>query len=512
MAMAWRLLPRQQQQRLEKWLAHYHFQSNPFAVYQADLEEYLADYFIHTAYYDEIKGTADTPRTMVVYAARGCGKSAHRIMVTRTCRPQVRDSDILAIPYTDFGSLPDQLLRDPGAFRLNQHLAEILRSGVTIFLEAIAQDCNLAKRLAPEWLSRLKWFCKQFVPAVLSATELLSTLRGLTSPAFDPDWNAFQQAWQVQRLGEMLSGNAILENPIGRCLVGLSDAQPELIDASHLSAASLFGLFVEIVQQTGIKAVYVLIDRLDEPGALAQHPDRIADFVEPLLADLLLMECKGAAFKFFLPLEIQSALATRKAIRYDRLSFREIAWDEPTMEELLSQRLIAFSGGEIAALSALCDEDLSRTIEGDICQHAQGVPRRLLQLGQRLLEAHCRQPEHALSLKRTDWEAVLAEFYGQERRILYPPLRLDLDERSAWVGTRQVALQDAPFDFLTIFYERPGRILSNAEIVRTTNLHYDNIRQMVSRIRRVIEPDPRHPVYLVTVRGRGLRLDNVLKQ
>lgn len=53
-------------------------------------------------YYDEIKGSADDPRTAFVFAARGCGKSAYRVMIQRSCRPDNRDSPVLAIPYTDF--------------------------------------------------------------------------------------------------------------------------------------------------------------------------------------------------------------------------------------------------------------------------------------------------------------------------------------------------------------------------------------------------------------------------
>lgn len=518
--MARQLTLRQEQENLERWLEQRGFQGNPFGTYQAELEERLADYFIPTVYYDEIRGTADAPRTMVVFAARGHGKSAHRIMVARSCRPVASHGHILAASYIDFGPLPAQMAQDPKSVRLSQHLTVILHSCAETFVETLIRDPDLATKLEPEWFTRLKWFCMQQPSTpVLTPSMVLTRLRELGGDGFNLDWGEFQRAWHVGRLGELLRGQAILEHPAARFLIILADTCPEAIDASRLSAAKLFSLFVDLIHQTGLKAVYVLVDRVDEVPPMADDPAIAADFVEPLLANLPLMECAGAAFRFFLPLEIQPALVEKATIRYDRLLFREIVWDESSLAELLRQRLIAFSSGKVEALSDLCDEAEVRRgwrVDQDIVQHAQGSPRNLLRLGELLLWAHARRPESGLSLTRADWESALSEFYGMPvsprvRPPLHPPLRLDKKSQEVWVGTRKVELQDAPFYLLSYLYDRAGRIVSNHELMTEVRLSYDTLRQQVHRIRQTIEPNPKRPVYLVSVRGRGLRLDNVVK-
>nr|HID14455.1 hypothetical protein [Anaerolineae bacterium] len=190
--MARRLASSEQARRLEEWLGSYDFEANPFGECEADREPRLSEYFILTPYYDEILGSADSPRTMVIYAARGCGKTAHRIMVARACRPHTPNSDILAVEYTDFGALPHEMARDPGAVDLRRHLGQILRAGVEAFIEAVVQDPALAVSLTPEWLARLKWLCTQYHFAALGVTALMRRLRALAGGHFAPDWEDFQ--------------------------------------------------------------------------------------------------------------------------------------------------------------------------------------------------------------------------------------------------------------------------------------------------------------------------------
>jgi DNA-binding response OmpR family regulator len=518
--MVRQLASRQQQENLERWLEQRGFSGNPFGIYQAELEERLAEYFVPTGYYDEIKGSAKVPRTIVVFAARGCGKSAHRIMVARDCQPTASYSEILAVPYTDFGTLPDKLAQDPKSVSLDRHLEEILRTAANTFLKALVRDASLVDALKPEWLSRLKFFCKQHPDnPVLGPLPLLDRLRQLAGGDFEPDWNVFQQAWRTGELGTMLKRQPVWDNPVARFLIALADTYPEPVNIARLSAAKRFTLFVDLVRYTGLKAVYVLVDQVDEVLPIADDLALTSDFVEPLLADLPLMECPHAAFKFFLPMEAQPAFAEKTTIRHDRLLFREIIWDEGTLAELLRQRLIAFSEGRVEALSDLCDEAEVRrgwNLDHDLVQHAQGSPRNLLRLGEVLLWTHARRSGDSISLTPGDWKLTLEEFYGtpgstQMRPPLHPPLRLDKESQVVWVGNRKVGLSDAPFFLLSCLYDQAGQIVSNHELMTEVG-SYDALRQQVRRIRQEIEPNPKHPVYLVSVRGRGLRLDNVVKR
>ena len=62
-------------------------------------------------------------------------------------------------------------------------------------------------------------------------------------------------------------------------------------------------------------ACYILVDGIDELGSTAADWDQAAALVEPLAANLSLMDLPGVAFRFFLPAEKQARLQLREAVR-----------------------------------------------------------------------------------------------------------------------------------------------------------------------------------------------------
>jgi DNA-binding response OmpR family regulator len=91
------------------------------------------------------------------------------------------------------------------------------------------------------------------------------------------------------------------------------------------------------------------------------------------------------------------------------------------------------------------------------------------------------------------------------------PLRLDPRRRLAcWQG-RPIGLTSMQFRLLLVLVQAEGSVLSPLELSRRawgTDLAHDTERVVahVRRIRKLLEPDPAHPRFLLTVRGEGFRL------
>jgi DNA-binding response OmpR family regulator len=71
-----------------------------------------------------------------------------------------------------------------------------------------------------------------------------------------------------------------------------------------------------------------------------------------------------------------------------------------------------------------------------------------------------------------------------------------------------VALSGAEYSLLKVFSEHPGQILSRDRLVDLLRGYerapFDRMVDVrVTRLRRKIEPDPAHPVFIRTVRGEG---------
>ena len=76
------------------------FTSDPFATWDSDREEYLADYFVPPPYFPSVLGDPTAPEPTIVFSPRGTGKSALRRMLEVK---SVSDSvPYLAIAYMDF--------------------------------------------------------------------------------------------------------------------------------------------------------------------------------------------------------------------------------------------------------------------------------------------------------------------------------------------------------------------------------------------------------------------------
>ena len=74
-------------------------------------------------------------------------------------------------------------------------------------------------------------------------------------------------------------------------------------------------------------------------------------------------------------------------------------------------------------------------------------------------------------------------------------------------GDKHIRLTDAERQLLSILASRAGEAVSREELAAMTTAGMErSVDVQVTRLRRKIEPDPRDPIHLQTVRGIGYRL------
>ncbi len=109
----------------------------------------------------------------------------------------------------------------------------------------------------------------------------------------------------------------------------------------------------------------------------------------------------------------------------------------------------------------------------------------------------------AAILRRTRPEA------GQPSDVLrFGPLEIDRAAREVRVNGERRELTGRQFDLLLLLAERAGRVQSREQLMDALKgEEWDNVDRSidvhVSRIRQIIEEDPRHPRFVQTVRGAG---------
>jgi two-component system phosphate regulon response regulator OmpR len=73
-------------------------------------------------------------------------------------------------------------------------------------------------------------------------------------------------------------------------------------------------------------------------------------------------------------------------------------------------------------------------------------------------------------------------------------------------GSDQVKLTSRERDLLRQLAQAPGRTFARDELAQSGDGGTRSVDVQVNRLRRKLEPDPRHPVHLLTIRGAGYAL------
>ncbi len=97
---------------------------------------------------------------------------------------------------------------------------------------------------------------------------------------------------------------------------------------------------------------------------------------------------------------------------------------------------------------------------------------------------------------------------GNDEILRFGRLEIDLGAREARLDGRRCDLTNHQFELLSVLARSPGRVLSRDQIMDTLKGHpleaFDrSIDVHISRIRAVIEDDPKNPKRVLTVRGTG---------
>ena len=101
---------------------------------------------------------------------------------------------------------------------------------------------------------------------------------------------------------------------------------------------------------------------------------------------------------------------------------------------------------------------------------------------------------------------------SSETVLEHGPLRLDVDARRCLLHGKEIKLRKKEFALLLLLLENPGRVLTRDVLIdrvwgsdyvgdtKTLDVH-------IKRLRTLIEPEPKNPKIITTVRGVGYRLE-----
>ena len=144
------------------WLEGWGFFGNPFEKWDAGRETLpnLSRYYIKPPFYEQL---LTENKSSLIYARRGGGKSAARLMLQSECQPISHSSPILAVSLTDFSPFAEDFV-SVQTFTLKDYLRVILQSFLSQLLIALSAKKNIEVSLEKPEIDEFQYWLQEYIP------------------------------------------------------------------------------------------------------------------------------------------------------------------------------------------------------------------------------------------------------------------------------------------------------------------------------------------------------------
>lgn len=377
------------------------FSEDPFASTNAADEPRIGNYFVAPPFFPAVVGNPEAPKSNVVFAPRGGGKTAQKIMIEQASS---KTADFLCVSYDRF---PLERIKTPGQASSDYHLRNISRILLVAILIEFERDPSLGWRLDDFERKLIVGLSRELLGGLSSEQfrDALSAIKSLGDKALDT-WNKYGGV-----IVTLVNAVAI---KLGLDKVEISKGEK----AQDESIRFKFDSLVEFSQKIGYNSVYILVDRVDELPITAQNATKVFEFLESILIDLPLLETKGVAFKFFLWDQMKDAYHIAGG-RPDRLIEYELEWRAPELETVLSRRMETYSNGAINSFNDILAGDELYDVHKLITYFAHNSPRDMIRICKKIVDEHTKSGVYGDRIEFRTVKSAIMQFSNERARELY---------------------------------------------------------------------------------------------
>ena len=528
---------------IDNWLASWDFTGNPFANWEANLEPNLKEYYVKHPFYEQL---LYIPKSTIVFAPRGGGKTATRLMVQSECRPIKKSSSIFAVPFTDFSPLIEEY-GISHKYSLGEFLPYLLDSGLLYLFKSLIAHLHDGSPISDSHLGELRYWIEKYTPYYLEEDYLPTLIDKIAS-------NMSRQ--RIRELVHAFKDDALSKQNVAKYWLTLFSfwkqlslvkaKKPALLKYKNNAKAILdtfvdFALTILSTKQRSCDVMYLLFDGIDEYAVTKNDARASANLLSPLLSEMNFHNNIRLANKFFLPFEQKAEISY--VARSDLLETHDLIWKKmpdgdqfDTLRQMLRDRIRAFSKINRETLREICEPSIKGWIEDEMLEKADNSPRNLIRLGYLLFFEHCREmPEPRSRILEEEWNAAIR---GLRTSDLYVSMadelpaainmsddaetskmiRVDLQLMRVFRGDEEISLAPLELDLLIYLHRHRGQLCPYSEIMEklyspAADVHYQNeaFRALLKRLRKKLI-SLKHPdiEYIRVVPRQGLILENTI--
>ncbi|WP_226528185.1 P-loop ATPase, Sll1717 family [Metabacillus niabensis] len=346
------------------------FQNDPFAKVNADEEERLEEYFIEPPFFKAVYGIPTDPKSYVVFAPRGGGKTALKRKIEFASQ---QSNDYLCVTYNNF-EVAGKTLSD---ITLDYHLRNIIK---LLLIGLIPNVEKIGSHKISKEDKQILFFMVKHYFSDIDSFQLRDAVESVKSHG-----QRAKEWWNRLTTPVGLITSAILTT-FGLSAIEISQIQDREINLG--TPSDQMKTVQRIAENLGFSSIYVLIDKVDE-NELTGAAHLSYAFIEPLLKNLAIFELKGFAFKLFLWDKIVGIIHQMKEderIRLDRIQNRRLQWTPKQLIEMVSKRLLAFSEQKVSSLNQIFQPVEGIDWDQIVVTFGIGSPRNIIRLCKEIFE------------------------------------------------------------------------------------------------------------------------------
>ena len=393
--------------RYSDLLAALGFIRDPFATTNADEEDLLEDYFIEPPFFKAVYGDIKRPKSTIVFAPRGGGKTA----LKRRIEIASRSDAFLCVTYNAFPTAGLKLAQIDQEY----HLKNIIRILLVASLGA------LTRAGVDELTHDQRHFMYLLAKANLSGLDRASLDSSISAVKNFSD--KAKETWNFALGPVSVAINAVLTH------FGFKSVELSKFDAANASVGDLnaqLGFLAETLPLLGFHSTYVLVDKVDENTLTGEKASAAFAFLKPILSDLPLLEIHDLAFKFLLWDRLEED--ARTIGRPDRIKTYVLKWATGQLKEMLSLRLKAHSEGRVSSLASITKVNSAIGVDELVVVLSGGSPRNIIRVCKAIFD---QQSEVSHSSELISEQAFLSgiELIAEELAADTVPIKLLKDLR-----------------------------------------------------------------------------------
>lgn len=384
------------------------FERNPFQHTNADKEkDFLENYFIEPDYFEDVWGDPQNPVSNIVYAPRGGGKTAQRLMIEKRAR---KYDEILVITYTDHDL---ENYNSASEIGLSYHLEYLNRLMLLSFFNRLHSldefdylfEFNFTER---QYIYKL---CRGYFNDTPKSfpRQAINSLKTIEDHGVDL-WNKFKSP--INDVIKLITKSKGFEVDFSKIEIDKD------LKASHREN---FLNIKSFINRLGISTIYVLVDKVDEQSLTGNDPKLSYDLISSLIKDLELLETDGMGFKFFLWDELKPLCAAHA--RPDRVFSYSLKWSFGKLIEMMDKRIAAYSKNNKPKANELFYYDISL---GRIILFSEFSPRDVIRLCNRIFSEQFKNNPKSMKIRHEIVNQSIDKFCRERAAEIATTLGLDI--------------------------------------------------------------------------------------